>query len=54
MNANTAFGIPVIYDKDVPKGTVYMLNSNLMIFGTWVPRTFPSVGSIIAFQRRRR
>lgn len=47
-------GFPVIYDKDIPKGTVYLLNGNTMFFGTWVAPIRQSVASIITMQRRRR
>lgn len=48
-------GIPVVYDRHIPKGTAYLINSNMMVFGTWVaPQRLPSVARIIASQRRRR
>lgn len=48
-------GLPVIINRHVPYGTVYMLNGNMMVVGAWRdPNRFGPVGAIIASQRRRR
>lgn len=48
---NPLFGLPVVYNRWVPKGT-FILFDDLVVIGTWWRR--PSVSSIITSQRRRR
>lgn len=47
-------GLPVIYNRWVPEGKLYILGGHTVIIGTWTPPIRQSVSAIIAMQRRRR